>query len=200
MKNRSNVTEVATRGDGEVTGLGVVETNDGTMLPDALDVLLETQDDVAIVKTIKMGDPQNGGVPAYVGLIHRRGEDVETTIPIQVMEDGKMVTKDQPGLLPTWTVQPVRLKVDPENPKKLVWTPIPKVTVVLICPHALHTGLERIHGQAEATKTVAMFAARWNGKRSIKGGTRTINDFDIVEHFEAKPEAPKALPAADAAA
>lgn len=164
-------------GTGEVTGLALAETDDGELLTVGFDQLVN-QPDVSIVKTIKIGDPDLGGKPAYVGLVLGPGEDVATSLP-----DGKGGLIE--GNLHTWSCHPCKLSLE-EDGKTVKWTPILNITHVIIAPHQINAAIARIFKSAEQDNKVGMFAARWNGKMSIKGGARQLNDYDVLERYVPK--------------
>lgn len=133
-------------------------TSGGTMPGDVSNLF-----DQGFVETrvIKLGDPNAGGVGAYIGEIVSEGEPIETETP-----DGKS------GLLPTWFAHPWDVKTN---------TVIGEITHVLITPAQLHVTLKRLAKLApQGSRTVV--GVKWLGKVQTRKG-RQLNDFQILHKF-----------------
>jgi len=112
-------------------------------------------------RVVKLGDPNNGGVGAYIGQIVSEGEPIETETP-----DGKS------GLLPTWFAHPWDIKTN---------TVIEEVTHVLITPAQLHVTLKRLVRLAPEKSNIVV-GVKWLGKVQTRKG-RQLNDFQILHKF-----------------
>jgi hypothetical protein len=178
---RGTRTERVNEETGEVTEeeTSLALSEPGGMMAATFDDLVNAPG-VSIVKTIKVGDPANGGIGAYAGAVVAPGEPVKTTLQVPGA-GGQMVTIE--GLLPTWSCHPVKLVKTDDG---VEWRVVPNVTHVIITPHQLNAALARILKRAEEVQSVGLFAVRWNGKVSIKGGRQQINDFSVVEKYEPK--------------
>lgn len=176
MRDKKNTPETGT----DETALAMTER--GAMMPATFDDLVNAPG-VSVVKTIKVGDPALGGIAGYAGAIIGPGEPVETTLEVPGA-GGEMVKIK--GVLPTWQCRPVALRKEGDE---VLWDVVGNVTHVVITPHQMNAALTRIYNTAEKQGAVGKFAARWNGKKSIKAGRQQVNDYDVLEKYDAKPEA-----------
>lgn len=168
MSRRTQTAETEATGEtteetgGDETGRGeLVTTGDGVLTAGT------TMADIVALgfsesATIKISDPQDGGVLAYAGELIGPGPDIELNDKASGQEG---------ATIPTWLFHPLNIK-DPRNPKV-----VRNITHKVICPAALDgicKGLQSI-AQANPTKRVQA-SMMWDGKGKNRLG-QPLNKF-----------------------
>jgi len=114
-------------------------------------------------KTIKIGDPENGGVQAYIGLLVGPAPD------IQVQQPGQ-----PPGVMKCWAMHPLNMTTLEPN----------RQTVHrVICAYSLNESFTRMYMHASEKGLTVIAGAQWLGKRSIQAGRKQMNEYQIFERY-----------------
>jgi hypothetical protein len=177
-KDRNEEVDDAGDLDGATETQALTLTDAGAIMPATFDDLIN--DGFSAVKTIKIGDPKLGGVMAYAGQLIAPGAPVTSSLP-----DGKGGVIE--GELPTWVCHPAVLTKGEGG--KVIFTPQPAITHLVITPHQLNGFCASLYKRIIDDKTgvvlaIGLFATRWDGKESIKGGARSLNVFSWREKLE----------------
>lgn len=122
-------------------------------------------------RMVKIGDPQNGGIGAYLGEILGPGPDIEVATPGGV--EGEV------GMMHTWLLRPLNVQTLQPNQQ---------ASDQVITPYSLNQAFERIYKQAQATNMRAISGAVWQGKAPIQGGRRMVNKYRVFERYVAVGE------------
>lgn len=119
-------------------------------------------------KTIKAGDPANGNIPAYIGLLLSESDPVLVEAPDSTKENPK---KNE---IRTFLMHPVDTKT---------MMPNRKVTHKVICPAQLATDFSAFLGDSVKAGKDIIAGFMFEGKQDIKGGKQTINRFRVLHKF-----------------
>jgi hypothetical protein len=173
-KNEKGLTTIDPQG---MTGFGAASSDEGALTtfdPTDFFVLGFSEQ-----KTMKIGDPINGGVPGYIGKLVAQGPDVMVNAI-----DGERT--GEVGSMPTFIFHPLdtsSLKVNE------------KITHRIVCSHQLNEAFGRILKQSTETGQVAICGAFWTGKTSIQGGKKSLNTYRFFERYLKDGEVLKPLSA-----
>ena len=117
-------------------------------------------------RIVKIGDPQNGGIGAYIGEILGPGPDIEVATPGGV--EGEV------GVMHTWLLRPLNVSTLQPNQQ---------ASDQVITPYSLNQAFERIFKYAQDQKKRAISGAVWQGKTPIQGGRRMVNKYRVFERY-----------------
>lgn len=123
-------------------------------------------------KTIKIGDPEHNGIPAYIGELIGQGPDVE----IDSVETGEI-----------------------SHMRSFLFHPLDTETMIVnrqishrvVCSYQLNEAFSRILKRSIDEKLTAITGAIWIEKTSIQGGKKTMNVYRIFERYLAGGESLK---------
>lgn len=122
-------------------------------------------------RIVKIGDPANGGIGAYIGELMGPGPDVQVAVP--------GAAEGEVGFMKSWLVRPLNVKTLQPNAQ---------ISDQVICPYSLNQAFERIFQTAERIGKRAVAGAAWDGKVSIQAGRRMVNKYRIFERYLDKGE------------
>jgi len=117
-------------------------------------------------RIIKIGDPANGGIGAYIGEIMGPGPDIQVAVPGG--EEGEV------GVMKSWLLRPLNIKTLQPNSQ---------ISDQVITPYSLNQAFERIFSTAQRDAKRAISGAVWEGKAAIQGGRRMVNKYRIFERY-----------------
>jgi hypothetical protein len=164
-------------------GKDLTKGNDGEMtIPGAYmpEAFLEAMGDgFATIETIMMGNPADGKMPLYVGVLIGRGDDLEVEAPDSTEKAPKM------SMLPTYVFKPMTRKGVVQN-----------VTHIVPASHQIAAACGRILAQMEKDDKTAIVGLQFLGVMKTRKG-RQLNRFQVFEKYLDKAEPAKRLTASE---